>query len=303
MLSFPDLKLNEYMGGARTEVRDSVLHLVDSLRDRADYLDPVLHHGLDELILRRWFELLGGGDLNQYIFGNPAFGGWLAYSRGEFEASVERYERAIKQDPKSVDLHWARGRAFLLELSYDSALTEMRAYRQAIQTRDQKKTRLFLESHEMADYAIGRVEELNGHLDRARQEYDTALIENLGFVPAHAALGRLAMARSDTTDALKEFEQATQVPDALLCYTYGVLLWASRRLPEAVTHFGRAIEADPDYSPPYLSLAYIEEGSGDDSLAIAHYQRFLALAPSNLTTQLATAHQHLEALLAKKGTP
>jgi len=303
VLSLPDLKLNEYQAGARTWEQDSVLHAVDSLRDRADYLNPLLHHGLDELVLKRWAVLIGADDLEQYIFGNPAFGGWLAYSRGEFQAAEERLARAIKQNPKWVGLHLDRGRAFLLQLAYDSALAEMRTFRSAIQTRQEKRTSLFMASHEMTDYSIGRIEELKGDLDKARQEYDTALIENLGFVPAHTALGRLAVTRHDTTDALREFEQATQTPDPLLDYTYGILLWASRRAPEAAAHFSRAIAADSDYSPPYLTLAYIEEGSGEDSLAVVHYQAFIARAPATLVPQLATAHQHLDALLAKKKTP
>jgi tetratricopeptide (TPR) repeat protein len=179
----------------------------------------------------------------------------------------------------------------------------MRTYRTAIQSREGQKTSHFMASHEMTDYSIGRIEELKGDLEKARQEYDTALIENLGFVPAHVALGRLAVARHDTAEALKEFDQATQTLDPLLDYTYGILLWASRRAPEAATHFSRAIAADPDYSPPYLSLAYIEEGSGEDSLAVVHYQGFIARAAAALVPQLATAHQHLDALLATKKAP
>ena len=59
VLSLPDLKFNEYEVGARTEAQDSALHAVDSLVNRADYLNPLLHHGLDELVLRRWFRLVG----------------------------------------------------------------------------------------------------------------------------------------------------------------------------------------------------------------------------------------------------
>lgn len=298
VLSFPDLKFSDYETGARTEAQDSVLHLVDSLRDRADYLNPLVHHGLDELILKR---LAGDENLDQFIFGDPVFGGWLAYARGDFATSVDRYARAIKQYPKAPSLHWIRAKAFLMQLAYDSALAEMHLYRDAVKKREETKTWHFLATHEISDYTIGRIEELRGNLDGAREEYQAALMENLSYIPGHVALARLAVARHDTADALREMEQATETPEADRCYTYAVLLWASRRVAEAARHFAQAIAADSDYAPPYLSLAYIEEGSGEDSLAIIHYRRFLAIAPSTLTPQLATARQRLDGLLATQG--
>jgi Tfp pilus assembly protein PilF len=80
-------------------------------------------------------------------------------------------------------------------------------------------------------------------------------------------------------------------------------LWASRRVADAATQFGRAIQADSDYAPPYLSLAYLVEASGDDSAAADLYRQFLARAPQALAPQLSTARQHLAAIEARKGAP
>lgn len=298
ILSLPDLKFLAYVEGTNSDVKDSIAHQVDSLRDRADYLNPLLHHQLDELILQR---LAGGDNLDQYIFGHPDFGAWLAYSRGDFQTAVDRFQRAIRQFPREPGLHWDRAKAFLLGLKYDSALAEMHAYRDAIKARQDKKTWVFLDPHEQSDYAIGRVEELRGNLDQAKQEYEAALIENLGYVPAHVALARLAVARRDTADALKELDLATQTQDADRCYTYGVLLWANRQPREAAAQFTRAIAADSDYAPPYLPLGYLIEASGDDSAAAALYRQFIARASQDLEPQLTTARQHLAAIEARKG--
>jgi tetratricopeptide (TPR) repeat protein len=262
-------------------------------------LNPLLHQGLFELILRR---ATGEENLDEYIFGHPGFGGWLAYSRGDFKTAVDRYGRAIKETPNAGGLHWWRGRAFLLVLAYDSALAELRAYREATKSRQEKQTWVFLQPHELADYSIGEVEEIKGDSAKAREEYENALLQDLSYVPAHVALARLAVARHDTASALRELDLATQDADADRCYTYGVLLWASRRAADAATQFGRAIHADSDYAPPYLSLGYLVEASGDDSLAAVLYRGFLVRAPKTLGAQLSTARQHLAGIAARKGT-
>lgn len=300
VLSLPALSLVNYVGGTRVWAHDSALHVVDSLKIRAEALNPLIHEGLDVLILQRAVKNLGGEDLDQYVFGNPGLAGWLYYTRGDYTRSIDSYAHAIRMFPKDAYLHWQRGRAFLLRLRYDSALAEMRLYRGSLTKEHEKSRGMFWASNEETDLAIGRAAELSGDLATARQEYDTALIENLGYAPAHVALARLAVARGDTTEALREYDLGTQVPDAPTCYAYGVLLWASRRPADAVTHFQRAIAADSDFAPPYLPLAYIEEGSGDDSLATLHYSLFILKASSTLTQQLATARQHLDALEAKK---
>jgi hypothetical protein len=94
---------------------------------------------------------------------------------------------------------------------------------------------------------------------------------------------------------------ATQVPDPAQCYQYGVLLWASRRAADAAVQFRRAIASDSNYAPPYISLAYLTEASGDDSAAIVLYRRFIAGASATMTGPLGTAHQHLNALLSRTG--
>ncbi|HEX4562071.1 MAG TPA: tetratricopeptide repeat protein [Gemmatimonadales bacterium] len=297
ILSFPDLTFASYIGGAGSHAKDSVLHAVDSLRDHADYLNPLLHHSLDERIIER---IAGGENLNAYIFGNPDFAARLAFARGDFPTAVARYERAIKQFPKETGLRWERGRAFIMMGQYDSALAEMHAWRDSLRARQETHTEVFLEPHEQADYAIGRVEELKGSLDSARREFENALVQDLTYLPAQFALARLALTRHDTTAALRELEQATQVTEADRCYTYGVLLWASRKPGEAAVQFTRAIAADSDYAPPYISLAYLVEASGDDSLAAVLYRNFIARAPKVLAPQLQTARQHLAAIEAKK---
>jgi len=56
------------------------------------------------------------------------------------------------------------------------------------------------------------------------------------------------------------------------------------------------VEANPDYVMPYYPLAYLREGEGKDSLAIAYYTRFVQGAPWPLAAQVADARRRLEDL-------
>lgn len=297
VLSLPDIPFQTYVFGGRNGDRDPVVHAIDSLAGRAIYLNPLLHEGMYEEILKR---ATGDENLNEYIFAHPTFGGLLAYSRGDFKSAVDRLARAIKEEQANPARHWYRGRAFLLALAYDSALAEMRAYRDAINAHVENRTPFFLQPQQVPDYAIGQVEEMRGDTAGARAEYESALVQDLSYVPAHVALARLALARHDTTEALKELDLATQDADADRCYTYGVLLWASRKPLDAAKQFTRAIASDSDYAPPYISLAYLVEASGDDSLAAVLYRNFIGRASKALVPQLQTAHQHLAAIEARK---
>jgi Tfp pilus assembly protein PilF len=147
----------------------------------------------------------------------------------------------------------------------------------------------------MLEYSIGRVRETQGNDQGARDAYGRALVENLAFYPGHTALARLAMAAGDTVTALKEYDLAVQLaPDrADIRYVYGVLLMTRQAFEEAAEQFRLAVEADPYFVKPYFPLAYLREGQGKDSLAIAYYTQFIALAPAVYARQVEDARQRL----------
>jgi tetratricopeptide (TPR) repeat protein len=74
---------------------------------------------------------------------------------------------------------------------------------------------------------------------------------------------------------------------------YGVLLLTRQRFEEAVEQFQQAVDADPYFVKPYFPLAYLREGQGKDSLAIAYYTQFIALAPAAYARQVEDARQRL----------
>ena len=273
---------------------------IDSLRYEALLREPLIYTKLDAVLVRDFFSALSlatdgeVGEMDLALVPDPGMKAWLAYGSGRFGESVQQYALAIARKPKAKGLHAARARAFIPLLQYDSAAAEFEAERMLQQRGESTLVRVY-NSKEMLEYSIGRVRETQGNDQGARDAYGRALVENLAFYPGHIALARLAMATSDTATALKEYELAVQLaPDrADIRYVYGVLLMAHKSFEEAAEQFHGAVEADPYFVKPYLPLAYLREGQGKDSLAVAYYTQFIALAPAGYTRQVEDAQQRL----------
>src|SRR6267142_1725889 len=81
--------------------------------------------------------------------------------------------------------------------------------------------------------------------------------------------------------------------DADIRYVYGVLLLTRQSFEDAAEQFRLGVAADPYFVKPYFPLAYLREGQGKDSLAIAYYTQFIALAPAGYARQVEDARQRL----------
>jgi Tfp pilus assembly protein PilF len=275
---------------------------IDSLKYEALMREPLIYTKLDAVLARDFFQAISqatDGEINEVdlaMVPDPELKGWLAYGSGRFDESVKQYAIAISRKPKEYGLHAGRARAFIPLLQYDSAAAEFEAERRVEQQREESTLVRVYNSKEMLQFSIGRVRETQDRKAAAQEAYDQALVENLGFYPAHMALGRMALASNDTTAAMKEYELAAQLAPARadVHYLYGVLLMTRRSFDEAAEQFHLAVEADPYFVKPYVPLAYIREGQGKDSLAIAYYTQFIALAPAALSKQVEDARRRLK---------
>lgn len=84
-------------------------------------------------------------------------------------------------------------------------------------------------------------------------------------------------------DALKDLRQASQLApqDARILNALGLCLSNLDRLEEAVTAFGRTIEAQADFAPAYLNRGLALETLGDLIAARKNFQRASELAPQD----------------------
>ncbi len=226
--------------------------------------------------------------------------GWLAYAKGDYQQALERFGRLLARNAdKYVGVHYYRALAFVPMHRFDSAGAEMKAMIATLRRRDTTGTTSHVyDSKELVEYGIGLLALVQGDNDSARAAFERALQENLGFAPAHAELGNLALARRDWTAAAAEYAEAVELApaDGWIRSRYGAVLANIGRPAEAVTELRRAIELEPDYADSYLSLGNALEATGDRSGAIGAFQAFLSRAPRRAAEQIAAVEQHLAVL-------
>ncbi len=100
----------------------------------------------------------------------------------------------------------------------------------------------------------------------------------------------------DTELALWADTVRHQPLDSMAQHNFGLLLQEAGRSSEAMEHFTRAVELDPDSSWIHYNLARASESAAQPADAIEHYRETLRIEPDH-----AAAHNNLGRLLASLG--
>jgi Tfp pilus assembly protein PilF len=290
--------LGDYFAEKAYITKSREIQQIDSMRYQAMIRDPLLYWHLDQFLLDEWLARVSGGEVTLNMVAHdygPELAGWWAYGQGQFVEALKQYAVAIRQNPKWYGLRLERARAFLPLRQYDSAAA---AYAEVLKLEGGREAAHVVhvyDSKEIAYFTIGRIREAQGNVAAAQEAYGQALVENLAFYPAHAALARVALATGDTAGAVREYDQALQLhPDAPgVRHDYGIVLFALKRYDAATEQFQLAVDEDPYFARPYFPLAVLRENEGKDSVAVAHYRRFIQIAPASLAAQVKVARQRL----------
>jgi protein O-mannosyl-transferase len=123
---------------------------------------------------------------------------------------------------------------------------------------------------------------------------DNLLRNPLAWV-AHNNLGFALKKAGRTQEAVGHYERALQInPDfAAAHYNLGVALQQTGRLPEAIGHYEQALRINPDDAAAQNNLAIALQQTGRLREAIGHYEQALRIDPDD-----ATAYNNLAGLLA-----
>jgi tetratricopeptide (TPR) repeat protein len=97
--------------------------------------------------------------------------------------------------------------------------------------------------------------------DEAAAAYERALAINPEFPDAHVNLGTLLFAHRRVKDALPHFERAVALkPNSAIIHSdLGSALAASGRFAEALREFRRALSLNPDYGPAVENVKRLEQ--------------------------------------------
>ena len=301
-----------YQGSKNASDRERVRAL-DSLLQLATMLDPFLHMNLEQRLPLAYYrqrssETRRMRDIdimrefeNDLLEVPPWVRGMYLYSKGRFALALLEFEVPARRGSNNARAyyHALRARMFYALANTDSALAE---YREAIalQRKDDADTKgrvTLYQPKAHYEHAAATVLESLGKLADAREGYGRALLEDLGFYPAHVRLATLAFAAGDTTAAISEFALAAEIAthNPVVLDQYARLLIVKGREAEAVEQLKRATLVEPYYAEPHVLLGRLYDASDLRDEAIASYARFLTLAPRSHPRR-ATAQERLAVL-------
>jgi len=207
----------------------------------------------------------------------------LDYSRGQYADAVAAFGRLVRDDPAgNYRVRYYRALGFTAMQRFDSASGEITALLEEMRRRDEKQLTYSYQSKELIEYALGLLQLASGDRAAARAAFQRALVENLAFYPAHAALGEMALASRDNKAALDEYGLAVELggSDGVERYQYGSALAAAGRPEEAELQLRKGIELEPLFAPPYFTLGTVLEARRLPRQALAAYRDYVQRAPS-----------------------
>ncbi len=231
-----------------------------------------------------------------------------AYTRlpGHAGESVAAFEQALRYYPDMAEAHGNLGWALVNEPArFDEGIAHLR---RALQLRPD-----FYRAHNSLGLALSRSA---GTFAESVKEFEAALAFDPDYAAARINLGNTLLAAGRVADAILQFELARQITpgdpqvhydlglalarsgrpaDAALAFEYALRLQPDNaeahddlgnvlselgdREAEALAHYRRALELDPNSAKIHFNLALALRASGDGSEAVAHYQTALRLAP------------------------
>ena len=260
---------------------------LDSLELRATLLNPFLYRRLEGRMFIEYIRGINNMSANDaqlhYVINTylqnagPSMRAWVAYNDGDFDTALQQYATAMKGDKQPASTHLERARIFGMRAQTDSAIAEFNNALVELRKKDAKSLVFVYDSKATIEHSIGMLLEAHDRPAEAREAYGRALQEDVAFYPAHLSLGLLSLGAKDTTTAVSELDLAVQIAgnEPYVRYVYGYTLAAVGKRPEALTQINKAIELDPYYALPYITLAEIQEKNGDHAAARTAYQAYL----------------------------
>jgi tetratricopeptide (TPR) repeat protein len=262
---------------------------IDSLRYRAFLRNPLVFQGL---VVAAYQELPGRWREDAWT------SAWLSYGSLNFSDALAYSARALSRDHKLFpEVRYLRATIYVATGQLDSAAAELAELVDTLHRREEEQTPTVYESKALLQYAVGRIQVARRDYQAARAAFESALVEDLSFFPAHIALGQLAVERHEPAVALKEFEQAAGAGanDPIARYEYGVALLRAGRTAEGVAELQAAVSLEPYFADSNYWWGEALLTLSDSAGARRAFQTYAARAAAN-APQLGAVRQRLTAL-------
>jgi tetratricopeptide (TPR) repeat protein len=191
--------------------------------------------------------------------------------RGEYEASVKEWEKALAMQADDGRAHYGLGQTYLHSDRVNEAIAQ---FRESLRLQPD-----YAEAHNGLGAALGRT----GHTSESMEQFRLALDANPFYAEAHNNLGSALMGQHRLPEAVLQFESAIEAnPDLAEAHNnLGYARAAEGHVDDALTEYRKAIEIDPKYASAYNNrgLAMAVKGSLDE--AVADFTKAVELDPKN----------------------
>jgi protein O-mannosyl-transferase len=183
--------------------------------------------------------------------------------------------------------------------SLGNAYLDLRQVDKAI---DQYQTAIAIDpDYAMSHYNLGVGLAATGRLDQAMEEYETAVRLQPTHALAHNNLGNALLAYGRLATAMDHCQEALRIDPqfAEAHYNVGAILYSRGQFDEAIAELQHTLEANPNFAAAHfpLGLAFAQRGRFDE--AIEEYRKALEKQPYFL----AEIHNSLALALAARGRP
>lgn len=191
--------------------------------------------------------------------------------QGNKQASLERYDAALKVEPALGRAHFNRGNVLLAMGNPRDALE---SFERALKSKPDSAG---------AHYNKGNALRGLGRLDDALSAYKAALLLRPDFAEVHVAVGATQEDLGRIDAAIASYREALGIrPDyAEVYFNLGHLLVNNGSIKEAIPKFRRATEINPEYAEAFANLGAAQQELGDLDEAITSYRVALQLAPDS----------------------
>lgn len=194
------------------------------------------------------------------------------YEKGDIDAAVEEFKKALILDPSNVNVHNSLGVCYGLRGDYDKA-------------KEAFHTAVSLDPREyMALYNIGLVHLLTGHRDQALDFFLKAHAINADVHEVAFQTGKLYLELNDPQKCRLYLEHAAELePESAAVYRYlGDCYAAEKMADSAIAAYKKAIKLNPSDAASLSALGCLFDDQGENpEIALMFCRESVALAPEN----------------------
>lgn len=207
----------------------------------------------------------GGKERNDLLYRAGVGLGKLYVKSGRNVQAIMILRNVIASAPPGVrldDAHSALGLAYYYERLYDDAISEMRRAIKINPNHEGAKFNLKTIRTRLSHFQAGKAFSRLGERERAVAEFRKAIELDPRFIEARYRLGMELYSAGNPAEAIRELRRASLVSADYrkgfeIWYAEGLALARLGRADEALSRFGKTVQARPGFAPAHYEMGKI----------------------------------------------